>query len=74
MIDTIYHVGHLAFDRDIREPPEPGHTVGLRTKEADELHERALRMLQSSDMGKVFLYQKRCLHGFEYHCRMIRGA
>lgn len=68
MIDVIYHIGHLAVDRDTREPD------GSLTEEADKLHEKAQRMMFAAEKGKVILYQRRCLHGFEYHCQPIKGA
>ncbi len=67
-MDFIYHVGHLAIDRNIK------NLNGSLTNEANKLHEKATRMLWLSDTGKAFLYQRRCMYGFEYHCRPITGA
>jgi hypothetical protein len=57
-MDIIYYVGHLAIDRE----------------KSDELNKKAIRMQQAVEAGKVVLYQKRCLQGFEYHCCPIKGA
>lgn len=67
MIDTIYHVGHLAVDRDIRDGRE-------LTDEASKLDELASKLWRAAQAGKMILYQRRCMHGFEYHSRPIRGA
>lgn len=68
MIDVIYHIGHLAVDRDTREPD------GSLTEEAKKLHEKAAEKLDAAEQGKLVLYQRRCIFGFEYHCRPIKGA
>lgn len=58
MIDTVYHVGHLAIDRE-KDP---------------DLDSRASKMMANALDGKVTLYQRRVPEGFEYHCRAVRGA
>lgn len=58
--DIIYHVGHLAIDRELE-----GN---------DALHARATELYDAARRGAVILYQRRCYAGFEYHARFIRGA
>lgn len=77
-LDYIYHVGHLAVDRNERI----GRLVGLRlnpclgplTEMAEKLEERAAALHLAARKGKVHLFQRRVPDGFEYHCRAIKGA
>ncbi len=57
-LDIIYHVGHLASDRE-------------RNLDLDLL---ASKMMANAELGRVLLYQRRSADGFEYHCRPVRGA
>ncbi len=69
-MDFIYHEGHLAVDRNLRDDQL------VQTDEAAALDEKAERMMRASVAGKVVLYQKRRRsgYGFEYHARAIKGA
>ncbi len=67
-MDFVYHTGHLAVDRDLKDDD------GTRTGAADLLHEKATRLMWAAETGKAILYQKRCKYGFEYHCVPVKGA
>jgi len=59
MIDTIYHTGFLAVDRE----------------HDNRLDQRAMLMLDLAEKGKMTLYQRRIAsYWYEYHCRPIKGA
>ena len=73
-LDFIYHVGYLAFDREVRHLNYHTSTLGPLTETADAAHEKAEHMWLQAMRGKVELYQRRCPSGFEYHARAIRGA
>ena len=67
-IDVVYHVGHLAVDRDA------AGINGRRSAEADDLNTLAYKMQRSAEHGKVILYQRRVDDKFEYHARAVKGA
>ena len=54
----VYYTGHLAIDR-------------LQDAALDEM---ATKKMLLAETGKVRLYQRRCLHGFEYICVPVKGA
>ena len=66
MIDTVYHVGHLAQDRG-------GDTPTLTKTAAERAVDRKARLAMMAQVrGEAELYQRRCPEGFEYHCRLLR--
>ena len=71
-MDFIYHVGHLAVDRNVRVSGFDGPL----TEAAEAVEEVAARMMNAATRGMVVLYQKRRRsgYGFEYHCVPVRGA
>ena len=68
MIDVVYHVGHLAVDRDVLD------AYGRRSADADALTVVAWKMMAAAERGKVILYQRRVGDKFEYHARAVKGA
>jgi hypothetical protein len=71
--DVVYHIGHLAVDRAIRDD-ESGETPTPLTAEATALHDHATRLMALAEDGKAILYQRRCPYGFEYHAYFPKGA
>ncbi len=67
-LDTIYHVGNLAVDREARGDD------GQLTGRAAELDDLADRLWRAARRGKVILYQRRHPQGWEYHSVPVRGA
>lgn len=61
-LDTIYHVGHLAVDRE------------ADSENGVLLDKKASRLWSAAKQGEVHLYQRRCFLGFEYHCRAVKEA
>lgn len=67
MIDTIYHVGHLAQDRGGDTP------IILKSPTEREVDRKARLAMLAAVRGEAELYQRRCPKGFEYHCRLLKG-
>lgn len=65
MIDTIYHVGHLAQDRGSEK------TVDMVTSAERAVDRKARLVMLAAVRGEAELYQRRCSKGFEYHCRLL---